>query len=151
MPIIGNDRLSERKMWGVSTFDQLYCRIMFKDSVYTGAFTPPGEKPYIEYPSLLGGMNWGGVSIDETRDLMFVNDMRVPLRMMLVNEKNAGKYKISMDEVPGFMGTLRPQVAGPYRGVRIDVLQSPLAVPCNTPPFGTMTAIDLKTKKIVWQ
>jgi len=56
MPIIGNDRLSERKMWGVSTFDQLYCRIMFKDSVYTGAFTPPGEKPYIEYPSLLGGV-----------------------------------------------------------------------------------------------
>lgn len=151
MPGIGNERLSERKMWGVSTFDQLYCRIMFKDSVYTGAFTPPGEKPYIEFPSLLGGMNWGGISIDETRDLMFVNDMRVPLRMMLVNEKNASKYKISMDEVPGFMGTLRPQVAGPYRGVRIDVLQSPLAVPCNTPPFGTMTAIDLKTKKVVWQ
>jgi quinate dehydrogenase (quinone) len=60
-------------------------------------------------------MNWGGISIDETRDLMFVNDMRVPLRMMLVNEKNASKYKISMDEVPGFMGTLRPRSAGPYR------------------------------------
>lgn len=151
MPILGNERLSERKMWGISTFDQLYCRIMFKDSVYDGAFTPPGEKPYIEYPSLLGGMNWGGVSIDETRDLMFVNDMRVPLRMMLVNEKNVGQYKISMDEVPGFMGTVRPQIAGPYRGVRIDVLQSPLEVPCNTPPFGTMTAIDLRTKKVVWQ
>ncbi|QEO17375.1 membrane-bound PQQ-dependent dehydrogenase, glucose/quinate/shikimate family [Acetobacter vaccinii] len=151
MPLIGADPLTERSMWGISTFDQLYCRIMFKDSVYEGAFTPPGEKPYIEYPSLLGGMNWGGVSIDEARGLMFVNDMRIPLRMMLVNAANAGKYKISMDEVPGFMGTLRPQVAGPYRGVRIDILQSPLEIPCNTPPFGTMNAIDLHTKKVLWQ
>lgn len=151
MPGIGNKPLTENSMWGVSTFDQLYCRIMFRNSVYEGPFTPPGEKPYIEYPSLLGGMNWGGIAIDEARGLMFVNDMRVPLRMMLVNEKNASHYTISMDEVPGFMGTLRPQVAGPYRGVRIDILQSPLAVPCNTPPFGTMNAIDLHTKKLLWQ
>jgi quinate dehydrogenase (quinone) len=151
MPLIGAAPLTEQSMWGVSTFDQLYCRIMFKDSVYTGMFTPPSEKPYIEYPSLLGGMNWGGISIDEARGLMFVNDMRVPLRMMMVDAAHAGQYKISMDEVPGFMGTLRPQVAGPYRGVRIDILQSPLSVPCNTPPFGTMSAIDLRTKKLLWQ
>ncbi|MCE0743670.1 membrane-bound PQQ-dependent dehydrogenase, glucose/quinate/shikimate family [Acetobacter sicerae] len=151
MPDIGARPLTESSMWGVSTFDQLYCRIMFRNSVYEGPFTPPGEKPYIEYPSLLGGMNWGGVSIDEARGLMFVNDMRVPLRMMLVNKNNASHYKISMDEVPGFMGTLRPQVAGPYQGVRIDILQSPLAVPCNTPPFGTMSAIDLRSKKLLWQ
>jgi quinate dehydrogenase (quinone) len=28
-------------------------------------YTPPSEKPYIEWPSLLGGMNWGGITIDE--------------------------------------------------------------------------------------
>lgn len=27
-------------------------------------------------------------------------------------------------------------VAGPYGGVRIDILQSALGIPCNTPPFG---------------
>ncbi|MFT9417549.1 membrane-bound PQQ-dependent dehydrogenase, glucose/quinate/shikimate family [Acetobacter sp.] len=151
MPTIGADPLSESAMWGVSTFDQLYCRIMFKSSVYTGPFTPPGEKPYIEWPSLLGGMNWGGISVDENSGLMFVNDMRMPLRMSLVTRENARRFKVSTDEVPGFMGTIRPQLAGPYGGVKIDVLQSPLAVPCNTPPFGTMTAIDLHTKKIVWQ
>jgi quinate dehydrogenase (quinone) len=71
--------LTEKSMWGVTTFDQLYCRIMFKDSVYVGPFTPPSEKPYIEWPSLLGGMNWGGMSIDENTGMMFVNDMRMPL------------------------------------------------------------------------
>lgn len=151
MPMIGTDRLTEASMWGISPFDQLYCRIKFKDSHYQGAFTPPTEQPYIEWPSLLGGMNWGGVSIDASRNLLFVNDMRMALRMALVTRENAKKYKVSTDEVPGFMGTIRPQLAGPYGGVKIDVLQSPLGVPCITPPFGTMSAIDLGSRKLVWQ
>ena len=151
MPVIGAEPLTETSMWGVSTFDQLYCRIMFKDSVYRGPFTPPGEKPYIEWPGLLGGMNWGGITIDENTGMMFVNDMRMPLRMALVTQEETKKFKVSTDEVPGFMGTIRPQVAGIYGGVKIDILQSPLGVPCNTPPFGSMSAIDLNTRKLVWQ
>ena len=151
MPTIGVDPLTEKSMWGVTTFDQLYCRIMFKDSVYLGPFTPPSEKPYIEWPGLLGGMNWGGISIDENTGMMFVNDMRMPLRMSLVKKEDTKKFNVSTDEVPGFMGTIRPQVAGIYGGVKIDILQSPLGVPCNTPPFGSMSAIDLNTQKLVWQ
>ncbi|WP_442801069.1 membrane-bound PQQ-dependent dehydrogenase, glucose/quinate/shikimate family [Serratia rubidaea] len=151
MPQIGVEPLTEKSMWGVSSFDQLLCRVSFKESAYHGMYTPPSEKPYIEWPSLLGGMNWGGISVDERSGLMFVNDMRMPLRMSLVRKEDVAKYKISTDEVPGFMGTVRPQIAGPYGGVRIDILQSALGVPCNTPPFGTMTAIDLHSKKLVWQ
>ncbi|WP_218242439.1 membrane-bound PQQ-dependent dehydrogenase, glucose/quinate/shikimate family [Comamonas fluminis] len=151
MPTIGVEPLSESAMWGVSMFDQLYCRIKFKDSVYVGPFTPPTEKPYIEWPSLLGGMNWGGISIDENTGMMFVNDMRMPLRMSLVTQENAKKFKVTTDEVPGFMGTIRPQIAGIYGGVKIDIMQSPLGVPCNTPPFGSMSGIDLNTQKLVWQ
>lgn len=151
MPSIGNETLTEQRMWGITPFDQLYCRILFKKSVYKGRFTPPGAQPYIEWPSLLGGMNWGGISIDESRNLMFVNDMRMALRMQLVTREQAKQYKVSTDEVPGFMGTIRPQVAGIYGGVKIDILQSPLGVPCQQPPFGTMSAIDLTTKQLVWQ
>jgi quinate dehydrogenase (quinone) len=151
MPQIGVKPLTEKSMWGVSPFDQLLCRVSFKESTYRGMFTPPSEKPYIEWPSLLGGMNWGGISVDERSGLLFVNDMRMPLRMSLVRKEDMGKYQVSTDEVPGFMGTVRPQVAGPYGGVRIDILQSALGVPCNTPPFGTMSAIDLNSRKLVWQ
>lgn len=44
-------------------------------------------------PSLLGGMNWGGISIDESTGLMFVNDMRMPLRMSLVRKEDMGNTK----------------------------------------------------------
>lgn len=43
MPQIGNATLTEQDMWGISTFDQLACRIDFKDSVYNGLYTAPGE------------------------------------------------------------------------------------------------------------
>src|SRR3546814_12145931 len=43
----------------------------------------------------------------------------------------------------------QPQAGTPY-GVRLSALVSPLNVPCNEPPFGTISAIDLRTRKLVW-
>lgn len=28
---------------------------------------------------------------------------------------------------------------------------SALSIPCQKPPFGTMTAIDMKTRQVAWQ
>jgi glucose dehydrogenase len=38
----------------------------------------------------------------------------------------------------------------PYRVTSAPFL-SPLGVPCQQPPFGTLTAIDLKTRKVIWR
>lgn len=151
LPNIGTEPLTEAKMWGLSTFDQLWCRIDFKSSNYQGLFTPPTEQPYIQWPNLTGSLNWGGVSIDESRGLMFVNSIEIAVKLALITREEAKKYEKNTDEVPGFFGTVRPQDAGPYGGIRIDYFFSPLGVPCTRPPFGSMTAIDLKSKKIVWQ
>ena len=35
--------------------------------------------------------------------------------------------------------------------VQLSRFQSPLRIPCQKPPYGTMTAIDLKSREIVWQ
>lgn len=151
MPAIGGDRLTEKSMWGVSTFDQLWCRIDFRQHNYQGDFTPPTEKPYLQWPGVLGGMNWGGVSIDPRRGLMFVNDIEVPIRMGLVRREEAARRPKTKAEVSGGGKAMRPQLAGPFGGIDISMMMSPLGVPCSRPPFGTMSAIDLKTKKLVWQ
>jgi glucose dehydrogenase len=54
-------------MWGVSPFDQLWCRIKFKEAHYEGEFTPIGLKPTIIYPGYLGGSEWAGVAVDPER------------------------------------------------------------------------------------
>lgn len=151
MPAIGAERLTEASMWGASTFDQLWCRIDFRQQNYQGEFTPPTEQSYLQWPGLLGGMNWGGISVDERNGLMFVNDIEIPIRMALVPREEAARRPKTKAEVSSGKGAMRPQLAGPYGGIDISMMMSPLGVPCSRPPFGTMTAIDLKTKRIVWQ
>lgn len=145
MPGIGNDTLKESDMWGATPFDQLMCRIRFKSSRYEGIFTPPGLDMAIQYPGSLGGINWGGVSVDPTTNLMFVNDLRLGLYYKMVAAK----------DIPPGQGTSEGmgwivQKGLPFGTLR-ERLMSPLGVPCQAPPFGTMTAVDLKTHKIAWQ
>ena len=145
MPGIGNDVLKESDMWGATPFDQLMCRIRFKSSRYDGIFTPPGLDTAIQYPGSLGGMNWGGVSVDPTTNLMFVNDLRLGLYHYLVPAKDIPPGLGSSEE----MGIV-VQKGLPYGSMR-QRFMSPLGVPCQAPPFGTLSAVDLKTHKLVWQ
>lgn len=151
MPQFGTEKLHESSMWGMTAFDQLYCRIRFRKVEYAGMFTPPTEKPILMWPGFFGGMNWGGVSVDEKRGIMFINDIRFPIQLQLLTREEAKKHVLSPGETPGFFGKARPQDAGPYGAVKVDNFQSPLGVPCTTPPFGTLSAVDLKTQKLLWQ
>lgn len=84
MPSIGTEPLSEQRMWGLTPLDQLICRIDFRRSRYEGEFTPPSERLTLQYPSWLGGMNWGSVTIAENLGYLVVNDTRVATRSRMI-------------------------------------------------------------------
>jgi quinate dehydrogenase (quinone) len=132
MPAIGAARLTEAKMWGATPLDQLWCRIAFRSRRYLGDFTPPGTTPSIQYPGGGGGQNWGSGTYDATHGYLIVTGMRMPSLVTLT---------------PGNKPTL---LNGPYES-NADTFLSPAAIPCLEPPVATMTAVDLKTRKIVWQ
>lgn len=144
MPSIGNKTLTESDMWGATPFDQLMCRIQFKGMRHEGVYTPPGMDRALQFPGSLGGMNWGSVSVDPNTNYMFVNDMRLGLaNYMIPRDKiKAGASGIEMGVVP--------QEGTPFGAMRERFL-SAVGIPCQKPPFGTMTAIDLKTHKLMWQ
>ena len=144
MPSIGNAQLVESDMWGGTPFDQLLCRIQFKGMRVEGVYTPPGLDRALQFPGSLGGMNWGSVSVDPTTHLMFVNDMRLGLANYMIPRKDigAGASGIEMGVVP-LDGT-------PFGAMRQRFL-SQLGIPCQKPPYGTLSAIDLRTRKLVWQ
>lgn len=151
MPSIGADVLKESDMWGATPFDQLLCRIHFKSKRYDGLFTPPGTDPSLNLPGSLGGMNWGGLSIDPTSGYLFVNDMRVGLEVQLIpadpadaGKKSDGNEAAAITRPVALDGT-------PYAINAKVRFMSPLEIPCQKPPFGTLTAVDLKTRQVAWQ
>lgn len=144
MPMIGNETLKESDMWGATPIDLLICRIQFKGMRHDGVYTPPGLDRSLQYPGSLGGMNWGSVSVDPNNSLMFVNDMRLGLANYMVPRANVAKNASGIE-----MGIV-PMDGTPFGAMRERFL-SPLGIPCQKPPFGTMSAIDLKSGKVVWQ
>lgn len=144
MPSIGNQTLKESDMWGATPFDQLLCRISFKGMRHEGVYTPPGLDPALQFPGSLGGMNWGSVSVDPTSNYMFVNDMRLGLANYMIPRADIPKGASGIE-----MGVV-PQDGTPYGAMRQRFL-SAAGIPCQKPPFGTMSAIDLKTRKLMWQ
>ena len=149
MPTIGAEKLTEQKAWGATMFDQLYCRIAFRKLRYDGDFTPIGLTPAIEQPGNTGGLNWGSVSVDGKNSRVFMNDIRIPSIFYLLKREDyeeAAKYLKPDDTGHG----PSPQRGTPYGMVTL-VWMSPLGIPCTQPPFGTVTALDLKSRKIAWQ
>lgn len=146
MPQIGTEPLTEASMWGGTFYDQLECRIAFRKARYEGPFTPITTKPTIFYPGYYGGMNWGGVSIDQRSGLLIVNDIRMPQVVSLVPQSQVNPQAAGAQDSLG----LYPETGGAF-ATRHEALMSSLGIPCNAPPWGTMSGIDLATHKLVWQ
>ncbi|HZU63429.1 MAG TPA: membrane-bound PQQ-dependent dehydrogenase, glucose/quinate/shikimate family [Novosphingobium sp.] len=150
-PSLAGPPLSEARMWGLTPFDQLWCRIQFRRARYDGALTPPGEQPGITYPGYLGGMDWGGVSVDTDRAIMVAVSAYVPNYTRLVPRAQAGDVRPMSKGREGLAALegLNAMAGTPYASSTKPFL-SPLQVPCNQPPWGRLSAIDLKTNRLIW-
>lgn len=149
MPQIGAPVLTEADMWGMTPFDQLACRVMFRGMRYDGLFTSPGTDTSLSFPGSLGGMNWGGLSFDPTRGLLFVNDMRLGLWVHMMPQPKQARKSDGNESVNAGMGAV-PLIGTPYAVLK-DRFFSPLGIPCQKPPYGSLSAIDMKTQKLAWQ
>lgn len=151
MPTIGAVHLTEGKMWGMTMFDQLYCRIAFHGLRYDGLYTPVGTDKAIENPGNLGGLNWGSVSYDPVNHIAYLNDIRIPSVYYLIPRADFDKKMAARmnDASKGGHEPVSAQEGTPYAVVN-TMWMSPLGVPCAEPPFGTVTAVDLASRKVLW-
>ena len=136
--------LRESDMWGATPLDQLLCRIRFRSARYAGRFTPPAVASTLQYPSNLGAMDWGSVSIGDGGRTMFVNSSEVPTLVELLP-----RAALERDGSP-VHGFFSPQFGTPF-AASPEVMLSPLGIPCNAPPWGRLTAIDLASRTVKWQ
>ncbi|TAL01273.1 MAG: membrane-bound PQQ-dependent dehydrogenase, glucose/quinate/shikimate family [Rhodospirillaceae bacterium] len=145
--------LVEGDMWGITPLDQLWCRVKFREARYDGPLTLPGLTPSIATPGYLGGMEWGGVAIDTGRHMVIVNSNLVPNYPRLVPRAEAEKLGLKpftaghASEMS--LGMKYPQEGTPY-GMLTGPFFSPFKIPCNHPPYGRLSAVDLTTGKLIW-
>jgi quinoprotein glucose dehydrogenase len=125
------------------------CRALWDEAGYYngGPYTPfnlqaPGTPPSLVFPSLTGGVNWGGVAIDPELNYIFVNSKdEATVGWTVPNPRY--NDATSASQVPYTHGN------GPaFAAARGDGSNG--SWPCYRPPWASLMAIDAAAGEIVW-
>jgi glucose dehydrogenase len=135
-PALTRQSMTRAEISKVTPESERYCTELYdKMTESKGMYSPAGLKPVVMFPGYHGGGNWSGASFDPASGYLFVN----------MNEDGA-------------IGQMNPQPAGaplPYvRRGRFEEyawFRDQKNRPCQQPPWGTLTAVDLKSGEIVWR
>ena len=144
--LVGSTTMSADSAWGITPEDRTACREMMTGTRSEGIFTPPSLGGSIVYPSAVGGTNWGGASVDGSRGLLITSVNRLAQVVRVIPRDN---LRAAADSGRRFGIEFGSQRGTPY-GMSRRFLLSPKGVPCNSPPWGKLVAVDLSTGAIRW-
>ncbi len=129
------------------------CRALMQGVQLGGPYLPPAfNRLRVQFPGNHGGVNWGGMSYSPELGYLFVNTNELgQLSGMTPRPEGA----TGPAAAKGQGNRLDP--GGPYEGVagggRFSIRKGtdPQQLPCQQPPWGQLTAIDMKTGKFAWR
>jgi quinoprotein glucose dehydrogenase len=145
VPALVPQRITADQAYGLTPWDRGACRKLIAGARNDGLYTPPSKQGTIEFPFTGGGVNWGGIAFDPVHQIVYANTTQA---MHLITLFASERYKEVKAKNPG--REVSPQRGAPYGMMRTVVL-SPLGLPCNPPPWGTLAAVDLQAGKILWR
>jgi quinoprotein glucose dehydrogenase len=128
--------LSPDDAWGLTFWDRGKCADLIRTLRDEGRYTPPSLEGTISYPGNTGGNNWGSPAIHPDTGVMVVFTSHVAVEVRLQPRSECAD-------------SLQPQEGTPYC-VDTGFVASPLGLPCNAPPWGTLDAIDLVSGERLW-
>jgi len=117
----------------VTPESRAYCGKLIEGATFGTLFTPIGTKPTVLFPGTNGGANWGGASFDPETHTLYVNSMDVGMIFKMVKMPQTSKL--------------------PYRtrGLGASRFWDTDLNPCQKPPWGSLTAINLDTGEFRWR
>lgn len=135
-PALARQTMTRDEISRVTPESERYCTELFdKLVVNKGLYTPAGVEPTLMFPGFHGGANWSGASFDPATSYLYVN----------MNE----------DGAVGAMTRQPPGAPLPYvRQGRFEEyawFRDQHNWPCQQPPWGTLSAVDLNRGEIVWK
>lgn len=142
-------KLAEADAWGLTPADREECRKLIRGARSEGLFTPPSLEGTIVFPGNVGGMNWSGMSYDPKRELLIANTNRIATLVKLIPRDEYTRLR-SSGEGNRMKGEFGRQTGTPYAMYR-EHLRGPSGAPCNPPPWGALTVVDLTTGAVRWE
>jgi quinoprotein glucose dehydrogenase len=142
------EALTEKSMWGMTPFDQMSCRISYKQLRYDGnPWTPSTESGSLIFPGNIGAFNWGSVAVDPDRQILIAAPVRLAYKYNLIKRtaQTEDKRLFTQDGTPYWNENFNGDYA-----IHIQQFASGLGVPCIAPPWGRMVGVDLNTGKTEW-
>ncbi len=135
---------TEDDVFGLTFWDRGKCRDEFRAMRYDGPFTPPSLKGSIVFPGPSGGGLWGGAAYDPVRNVLIVKAQNFVLTAKL--------FEVGDPNIPKVPETAAARVmeGTPYF-VYLNRWLSPWGIPCNPPPWGEISAIDMRTGEYLWR
>jgi quinoprotein glucose dehydrogenase len=150
-PPLSPQRLTPDDAWGITRWDRDWCRRRIAGLRSEGVFTPPSLQGSVIFPGTAGGSNWGSVAYDPERRLLFANTSSIANLAQIVprEEVDLAEERRRRREANDYLA-MAAMEGTPYVA-RFGVLVSPFEVPCNPPPWGTLTALDLEARELRWR
>ena len=144
-PPLDPEMLTAKDVWGITEEDRRWCRERIQSLRSEGIFTPPGLQGSVIYPGNIGGVAWGGVSVDPQHSIVIANTNRFPFIITLIpRDRYAAEKKANPN------ADIAAQTGTPY-AMRREILRTRKGVLCNPPPWGVLSAVDLSSGKVRWQ
>ena len=143
-PLLTQTVLAPEDAWGLTPWDRGGCRERLESLRSEGPFTPPSLEGTLMFPGNAGGANWGGLAVDPQRQVVIARITDLPWVVTLIPSAD---YEREREANPGV--EISPQRGTPY-AMRREILLSPLGLPCNPPPWGSLVAVDLEVGEVLW-
>jgi quinoprotein glucose dehydrogenase len=141
---VAHNNVDTKDAFGITPWDRSACQEALESLHYDGMYTPVSTDWTLMYTGNAGGINWGGLAIDQARQLLVVNSTNLAFKVKLIPRADFAAVRAQNQ------GEISEQKGARYGMWRATVL-SPLGIPCNPTPWGTLTGIDLKTGEHIWQ
>lgn len=132
-PPVARQTMSLDELTNVTPESRAECLKLLEGAKIGSIYQPAGLDYTAIFPGTNGGPDWGGASYDPVANLLFVNS------------SDAGQL-LKMVEAPA-----GSKVAYRARGTTNERFWDSKRYPCQKPPWGTLTAIDLTKGEFRWQ
>ena len=143
-PPLAPSKIAPDDAFGLTFWDRGKCRDAIQAARHEGLFTPPSTQGTLIYPFTGGGANWGGLSFDSRRNVVFVNTSSIVHEVTLIPSADFDAFR--KDHPHQEISRNKGAPFGMWR----RTLVSPFGMPCNPPPWGQLHAIDMASGKILW-